>query len=314
MSRFVYSLYGIALDSKLPFPHLGWGVRKNRSAGKRVFFRNRNFRFTRHSKPIPLSAGIQYEVGLNPRLVCISSPGAGKFRVDLLKKSIHWKPSSGGSLNLAQALVTGRILGLLLPSFEPTLVLHGCVLVINDGAVGFLGPRGGGKSTLATSFLRRGFPLLSDDLAVIQKRGEKWVVQPGPPEIRLWPDAVKPFVKGEVKVEALYPETKKRRILLNGKRLSWFGGRPVPLKALFLLSRRPNVPVRFEPLKGKEALLGILGARYNQIPERPKILKDQFHMAMELLKGVSVSRLVYPSGLGHLERISDTILKNCVTN
>ncbi len=314
--RFVYPLYGIALASEFPFRNLGSQSRRSGESCKRVFFLSRNCRSPHYSRPVPLLDNIYYQRGLNPRFIYFSFPIAGGFHVDLLKKLIHWRPSSSiSSRDLAQHFVAGPLLGFALPHFGPTLTLHGCVLATKRGAIALLAPQGGGKSTLASHFLQQGTPLLSDDLVVIQKRRNSWVVQPGPPEIRLWPDTAQVFVKRGIKSRIIYRGTKKKRISLSPKGpLRFAGEKPLPLKALFCLSRRADGEVQIQHLQGKRAFLEILRARYNhKIPERPKVLKNQFRLAGELIKKVPLNRLVYPSGLRHLPRVADTVLRHCTS-
>jgi hypothetical protein len=51
----------------------------------------------------------------------------------------------------------------------------------------FLGDRGYGKSTLGAALLARGFPILTDDVVVVDVGGGQWTVHPGVPRIKLFP-------------------------------------------------------------------------------------------------------------------------------
>ena len=74
------------------------------------------------------------------------------------------------------------------------LVLHACAVEGRGGAVCFIGESGWGKSTLAEAFRRRGYALLTDDVAAIEvgSAGRPLVV-PSYPQIRLRQDAASHF-------------------------------------------------------------------------------------------------------------------------
>lgn len=71
------------------------------------------------------------------------------------------------------------------------LVLHGSAIQVNGGCAAFLGESGAGKSTLALAFARRGYPILTDDLAVVRAgRDGRLEMQPGYPQAKLWLDSL----------------------------------------------------------------------------------------------------------------------------
>ena len=71
------------------------------------------------------------------------------------------------------------------------LTLHASVVRTGAGAVLFLGRSGTGKSTLAWAFARRGYEVVSDDIAAVQTDPDGTVqVLPGHPYLRLWADVL----------------------------------------------------------------------------------------------------------------------------
>jgi hypothetical protein len=85
--------------------------------------------------------------------------------------------------------VTGALMGNLLDQ-RRYFVLHGSGVLIDGKAVGFLGEKGDGKSTLALHFQMKGLPLLTDDLLSLTLKDGTIVTAPGFPRIRAFPDSV----------------------------------------------------------------------------------------------------------------------------
>lgn len=70
------------------------------------------------------------------------------------------------------------------------LPLHASVVQLGDKAVAFTGVSGAGKSTQAAIFLKRGYPILADDVAVTEVRDGRVMVLPAFPRLKLWRDAM----------------------------------------------------------------------------------------------------------------------------
>jgi len=84
---------------------------------------------------------------------------------------------------------------LLKQGIEP---LHCTAVVVNGGAVGFLGDCGYGKSSLAAAFLQAGYPLLTDDLLVLKEEGRHFLAYPSFPRIKLFPEMAEAFLGDRV--------------------------------------------------------------------------------------------------------------------
>ncbi len=87
--------------------------------------------------------------------------------------------------SLARQLVTTYGVPLLLLGC-PALTLHACAAVPpgDDRAVVVCGTSGTGKSTLTVGLLAAGWTAVSEDLCVVDVRGDQPVVWPGPPWVR----------------------------------------------------------------------------------------------------------------------------------
>jgi len=167
------------------------------------------------------------------------------------------------------------------------------VVAAPGGAVCFLGKSGRGKSTLAASlFLSHGFLLVSDDVAAIRKEGNDWVVQPGPPTVKLSP--------------ALLRRVGRRRLFHPSPR-------PLPLRALYLLERRSCDRVRIELVRGRESLMALTRNTLHLADRSPQTLRSNFRLTARVAAAKPVKRLIYPNGLDRLPEVCREIEDDLVS-
>lgn len=249
--------------------------------------------------------GYEYAFSARRDRTYLRTAGAGNFLIRFHQKTIEWVPSSDRSLeSLGRLLLRGKAIGLLLSSFPSTLILHANVLLYRGKGVIFCASKGQGKSTLTAALLSAGFSLLSDDVAVIYRRKNNFFLQPGPPEIRLWPPALRRFRAAIKKAHPLYPGAPKKKILLgNNSRWIHWGG-TASLERLYVLSRRTKGPCRIEPLSARESFLEVLKHIYMPLLEGQEDQIRQFKIIRRLIEKSPVRRFVFPTGLGQLDPIA----------
>jgi hypothetical protein len=305
-----YAVYGVVLESSIPFPALE--RIPNRLDGAESI----SFSVSRSCWKIPAAGwfayqGFDYWIKFNKRFVFVRSPLTGVFRIDLSGKQILWEFRSNVHLDLIRAVVSRRILALCLSHHDSTLLLHGCITMTGDRVVGLLGPRGRGKSTLGSEFLKSRFPIWSDDIAVVQMKKKQFWIQPGPSEMRLWPESLKRMTnRYQMSAKAIYPRVRKKRIILTPGSMGPITKKPVILKALYVLSRIAKGSIRLETLRGQENLVQIMRNVYNPVLTESRILRHQFDMITSLALQIPVKRLVYPSGFKYLPSVRRAILSD----
>lgn len=191
--------------------------------------------------------------------------------------------------------------------------LHGTVVVVDDGAVAFVGDCGYGKSTLGAAMLAKGFPVLTDDLIALRESAAGCVVQPGVPRIKLFPSVARRVFRRKSLGTPMNPRTSKLVLPLEQHEAV---GRPVPLKAIYVLSP-PRTPggarpgrARVRPLAGREAFLEVIRAAFNLLVLGEERLASQFRFANDLAARVPVRRLTYPRDLSRLPSVCDTVLRD----
>lgn len=187
--------------------------------------------------------------------------------------------------------IRGYVLGTLLAGAlrqRGYHVLHGSCVARDGQALAFVGESGWGKSTLAEAFLQRGYAVLTDDLLVLDMRPEgAWVV-PGPPYLRLRPEAGRALLDGHYDTLPSVSPLSNQRL----HALSRGGETPVPLARIYLLDPEDAPRTAVEPLPPNEATLHLLVHSWGkQMFDDPAYRTRHFEHCVALVRGLPVQRL-----------------------
>ncbi len=189
--------------------------------------------------------------------------------------------------------------------------LHASAVALSDGAVGFLASKQGGKSTLATSLLQQGHPLLTDDLLPVDVAGDAIRGRPGYPQMRMWPAHARHFVGNPQALRRANPHTEKRRVPVGPGGLGSFCDDVRPLQALYLPERTDDAPIQVESVAPTDALQAVL--RHSFLPrlvEATGWQSDRLGTLAQLVEQIPVRRLTYPNGVEHLSRVAEAVLEH----
>lgn len=189
--------------------------------------------------------------------------------------------------------------------------LHASAIVAADGAVAFLGPRGRGKSTMATAFLRRGARLVSDDALPLLLRDDGVYGAPGPAFLKVWRTTAQQTLALDDELPDLLPNVDKKLLTLEGR--FGFARTPVRLRALYVLERYDpeaagRTDVAFRSPRPREALLALVAhtsSRAYLVPDDEALLVRTYARMLPMLP---VYVLAYPDGFAHQEAVCARIL------
>ena len=136
--------------------------------------------------------------------------------------------------------LAGPILGLVL-RLRGALSLHASAVQAGAGAVAFVGPHGAGKSTLAAALAAAGRPIVTDDVLHVRPDGGRWLAEPFPSMLKLWPDGARLALGAGFDELPRIVEGWDKRALLAG---DWIvaAATPLPLTALACLGPREREP------------------------------------------------------------------------
>jgi hypothetical protein len=175
--------------------------------------------------------------------------------------------------------------------------------VVHEGHVhAFTGHSGAGKSTLAAALGARGFPLLADDVLVLDLRDSDTIIcQPGHKRIKLWNDALD--LTGVSAGEQVCPDLDKFYVTPPGGVYA----EPLPLAHLSFLEDRTGSPA-FTRVTGSERVVHAGAAFYRSgfcsaITEH----RNLFATIARICQQVPFSRLGRPRDKDMFDRVTDFI-------
>lgn len=209
----------------------------------------------------------------------------------------------------------GSIMSIWLETHK-RLALHASAVVINRQAVGFLGSKQGGKTSLAAMLTQSGHQLLTDDILPIQQQGKSLLGCPGYPQMRMWPELAQHFTGSDRSWPKVHPNLTKLRIPVTSETIGEFCDCPRPLTCLYLPERRdPNLygkEISITPIPAPKAMVELLYYAFAApvLPAFPKIQKPRFYLLADIIKQVQVRHLTYPNGYQYLPQVKAAIVED----
>jgi hypothetical protein len=211
-------------------------------------------------------------------------------------------PHKPGQEWLVEIQLLGIVLGLWL-ELRGVPTLHASAAVVDGCAVAVLGAKGEGKTTLITALTAAGHPLLVDDLLALEVREKEVVAHPGYPMLRLWPEQADYFLGHHASLPLVHPRFTKRRVTVGGS----FGVHHpylAPLTHVYLPERSDCEQPAIERVATRDALIALMRHSFLREAIHPfNLAGPRLATFAELIRHVSVRRLVYPPGFERLPEL-----------
>jgi len=233
-----------------------------------------------------------------------------EFLISPDARSILYRQERGASLESFTVYLLGQVLSYVLLA-RGVEALHGTAVLVDGEAVLLVGDSGYGKSTLAAALLGRGYPVLTDDVAALDRSRGRWRVHAGIPRLKLFPAVARKLLGETGRGVPLNHGTAKLVLPLDGARAARHAAR---LRAIYVLAdpaaqracRRPAIA----PLEGQAAFLEVIRAAFNLVVVDPGRLEGQFRQAARLVADVPIRRLTYPRATRALPTVCDALLED----
>lgn len=236
--------------------------------------------------------------------------GVGEFLVPFNGKTIVCRPFDIATAESFRVYLLGQALSFALvkQGLEP---LHATAIVVDGGAVVFLGDTGFGKSTLAAWFLSTGHRILTDDLLVLKQTSGGILAFPGPNRIKLFPNIARKYLGTVALGGPMNPFTRKMILPLGREQAC---STPIPLRAIYLLAGAGDPydggAIRIESLSPREAFLELLKNTFNHRIVDTERLDRHFTVTGHLASAASVRKVFYPRVLERLPAVCEALLSN----
>jgi hypothetical protein len=202
-----------------------------------------------------------------------------RFRLDARKRSLMCAPRRPG-LDWQRTLLTKVLSSIsVMRGYE---ALHASAVASPSGALAIAAPSGMGKTTLALELMRRGWPLLSDDVLALASTPTGVLAYPATPHMNVAASSPEGPAPDDVGATLA---------VLAGER--WLAVHdlargPRPLRAICLLERSPGLPLDVHVLPANPLPLApyVLGMTGDVERERRK-----FELYADLIGSVTLLRL-----------------------
>lgn len=222
------------------------------------------------------------------------------FAIDFASNTITCVPAPGVPAAMIAALRYNQVAPLLL-NHSGKLVLHAAAIVSDGRALAFSGASGRGKSTLAASFARHGYPFLTDDGLVLEPTADGYLAIPSLDSVRLRIDSESALFARPLSALDDHPPGKS--LVQAGLTLPHQSD-PVPLQALYFLGEGTSEQIEFARLSPGEALLELIRHAFIlDVDDRARV-RANFDRLAELSEAVQIFTLDYPR---RFEKLGDLI-------
>ena len=208
-------------------------------------------------------------------------------------QEIDIRPAPGADPRHVRSILIGNVMAAVLYQ-RGYLVLHASTVQIGRRGVAIVGAPGSGKSSLCLSLYSRGFRVVSDDVSAIDTQGDRPVVMPGYPQLKVSANAALSLGFESRMLIPLHEQEEKRGLRCERGYLP----EPVSLDCIYILTSQGAPGV--ERLSSQEALVELVR---HSLPTRI----PQTAEASDFLQCVSVVRRVPIYRLLNVPSSSDLI-------
>lgn len=205
----------------------------------------------------------------------------------------------------------GPVIGCIL-RLKSKVCLHASVVNIKGKAIAFIGAKTAGKSTLIANFAAKGYPILSDDIAVLSEKENQYFVELGYPRMRLWKNTVDNLPNIDVsKLQPVLTGIQKYYLPLSSKKqLQWnFQSKTLPLHTVFYLkSRNDNQLLHIQAATPLEGFLKLKQNIYAEYMLETALEKKEFGILGKLANNGIVKQLDRPDDLSKMSDVCKKVI------
>lgn len=193
------------------------------------------------------------------------------------------------------------------------LFLHGSAVVVRpdqtrqaqEAAIAFLGLSRGGKTTLAGSFAKAGFPFLTEDVIDLDLKEGRYWLQPKRSKLRLFADSAR-FLMGQD--THIIDDNMKQDVEAGGSLP--FAKVEAPLRQIFVLGTDHKAPLKIRRLSSQEALSALLPHAFILDVTNKDALRGHFTRMADLSQDTACYALDFTREYAELPRVREAVLES----
>jgi hypothetical protein len=239
MSPYRYHAFGMEIESQIPIPEF-MVSNSNAPAKIRILLGK-----VPDILPDAIFSGVRFQ----------AAPGKFLLYVDNVARyfikngnEIIIDPEINAKDEDIRLFLLGSALGALFHQLE-ILPIHGSAIVLNNKAIVFSGTSGSGKSTLAASFLKMGYPIITDDICMVSlNKSNIPLVFPSYPQMKLWSDTLDKLGEDKTTLKKVRDGILKFSVPFREN----FHNEPVTLAGIYVITTKNTTGITLETIKGIE--------------------------------------------------------------
>lgn len=239
------------------------------------------------------------QVSVGPGALWLNIPDVAVYAV-LGGHQVLIHPYPGADPGAIKLFLLGTCMGAILWQRGFT-VLHGNAVRMRDGVMVCVGHSGAGKSTLATEFVRRGFPVIADDVVAVDENAN--AVQ-GIPRIKLWQESLDHFDIKNRNLTRLRPGEDKFSVEFD----AIDDGARLPVKWIFILQAGDCDYPHVEAIGAMEVLPQLVEHSYRlELVSGFGLRSSHFVNCAQIASQSAVARVIRPRSGFLLAELCDAI-------
>jgi hypothetical protein len=293
--RVIYKAFGLNLLSDIPMPELNYDSRtfKVDVVIKKEDLSHLWNESYENSRYIFKGNSVMFEVG---DLAIFSIQDGHKIIVS---------PKLEFDEEKARLYILGTCMGALLMQ-RKVYPLHGSAIVIDGMVYAIVGDSGVGKSTLASTFLKKGYKLLSDDVIAISFSNSNIPhVVPSYPQQKLWDKSLEAFGMPTSHFKPLFERETKYAIPVHSN----FYDESLPLAGVIELNKIEGDQINFNKVSGMNCLKTLYNHTFrNFFLQKLGLLEWHFQESIKIVHSIDMYELQRPNSSFTAFELADMIL------
>lgn len=187
-------------------------------------------------------------------------------------------------------------------------ILRGDAIRVGDQCLACIGPSGVGKSTLAVALAKRGYPILADDLVVMDAQCR---VLPSFPQIKLGQGTADRLDLDTSKLNRTRPTSQRFSIPVD----RCGNADPIALRWVYILDTSTIDKINIEPIQGLRCFLPLRNHTYRvRFLESMGLKREHLKFCSQLAGRIRLARATRPSVGFALDEMIDAILTHTEAN
>ncbi|BDX07615.1 ATP-binding cassette domain-containing protein [Planctobacterium marinum] len=299
----VYQIAGFTLESPIELPSLSQSLIETRLKVELTIKVNIIPSFTTIQCSRPLDGGEYQWLDGGFRLF---HPKVGE--IVLQQGFIYWQQLHPVDIEGFRTF----LLNTILPAYailKDMLSLHVSAVSVAGQAIAFQGHSGAGKSTLAAMLMQRGYPVITEDLGIVELNEQTAIMRAGVPYFRLWRQTLKYLNET--------PQPHNRAWLNKGKYYQSieddkFCLHPQPIRAIYFLKEpEQGNSVAIKTMTGFSAAKALLNSYFFGLQQNNTTKTEQlFKKTMVLANQTLCFELVRPKNFAMTEQVLDALVQH----